>query len=51
MGEEKKVCKVLVGKPIRKTPLGTLQYKWGDGIRMDFREIDWGCRVGSVGLG
>jgi hypothetical protein len=39
MGEEIKVCKVLVGKPEGKTPLGRLRHRWLDGIRMDLREI------------
>jgi hypothetical protein len=34
MGEEKKVYKVLVGKPERKRPLGRLRCRW-NGIRMD----------------
>jgi hypothetical protein len=30
--------KVLVGKPEVKRPLGRPRCRWGDGIRMDFRE-------------
>jgi hypothetical protein len=40
MGEEKKVYKVLVGKPEGKRPLGRQRCRWND-IRMDLREIDW----------
>jgi hypothetical protein len=42
MGEERKVYKVLVGKPEGKRPLGRPRRRWEDGIRMDFREIDLG---------
>jgi hypothetical protein len=42
MGEERKVYKVLVGKPEGKRPLGRLCRRWEDGIRMDLREIGWG---------
>jgi hypothetical protein len=35
------VCKVLVGKPEGKRPLGRPKRRWKDGIRMDLREIDW----------
>jgi hypothetical protein len=39
---ERKVYKVLVGKPEGKRPLGRPRRRWGDGIRMDLREIDLG---------
>jgi hypothetical protein len=39
MGEERKVYKVLVGKPEGKRPLGRPRRRWEDGIRMDLREI------------
>jgi hypothetical protein len=42
MGEERKVYKVLVGKPKGKRPFGRQRRKWEDGIRMDLREIDLG---------
>jgi hypothetical protein len=46
MGEERKVYKVLVGKPEGKRPQGRPRRRWEDGIRMDLREIclggvDW----------
>jgi hypothetical protein len=43
MGEERKVYKVLVGKPEGKRPLGRPRCRWEDGIRMDLREIGLGC--------
>jgi hypothetical protein len=42
MGEERKAYKVLVGKPKGKRPLGRPRRRWGDGIRMDLREIGLG---------
>jgi hypothetical protein len=42
MGEERKVYKVLVGKPEGKRPLGRPRHRWEDDIRMDLREIGLG---------
>jgi hypothetical protein len=42
MGEERKVYKVLVGKPEGKRPLGRPRRRWEDEIKMDLREIGWG---------
>jgi hypothetical protein len=46
MGEERKLYKVLVGKPEEKRPLGRPKRRWEDEIRMDLREtglggVDW----------
>jgi hypothetical protein len=46
MEEERKVYKVLVGKPEGKRPLGRPRRRWEDGIRMDLRQmglggVDW----------
>jgi hypothetical protein len=41
-GEERKLYKVLVGKPKGKRPLEKLRCRWEDGIRMELREIGWG---------
>jgi hypothetical protein len=40
--EERKVYKVLVGKPEGKRPLGRPRRRWEDGIRMDLRKIGLG---------
>jgi hypothetical protein len=42
MGEERKVYKVLVGKPEGKRALGRPSRRWEDGVRMDLREIGFG---------
>jgi hypothetical protein len=50
MGEERKVYKVLVGKPEGKRPLESPRRRWEDGIRMDLREIGLGvCGLDSTG--
>jgi hypothetical protein len=42
MGEERKVYKVLVAKPVGKRSLGRPRRRWEDGIRMDLREVGFG---------
>jgi hypothetical protein len=42
MGEDRKVYKVLVGKPEGMRPLGRPRHRWENGIRIDLREIGWG---------
>jgi hypothetical protein len=46
MGEERKVYKVLVGKPEGRRPLGRPRRRWEDGVRMDLREIGLGGWIG-----
>jgi hypothetical protein len=41
MREDRKLYKVLMGKPERKRPLGRPRRGWEDGIRMDLRETGW----------
>jgi hypothetical protein len=42
MGEERKVFKVLVGKPEGRRPLARPRRRWEDGVRMDLRVIGLG---------
>jgi hypothetical protein len=42
MGEDRKVYKVLVGKPEGKRPLGRPRRRWEDGVRIYLREIGFG---------
>jgi hypothetical protein len=51
MGEERKVYKVLVGKPEGRRPLGRPRRKWEDGIRNDLGRLAWGCGLDSTGSG
>jgi hypothetical protein len=39
MGKERKVYKVLVGKPKGMRPLGRPRRRWEDGIRLDLSKI------------
>jgi hypothetical protein len=49
MGEERKVYKVLVGKPEGKRPLERTRCGWEDSVNVNLRETDWGYRVDSAG--
>jgi hypothetical protein len=42
IGEERKMYKVLVGKPEGKRPLGRSRRRWADGFRMDLMETGFG---------
>jgi hypothetical protein len=39
VGEKRNVCRILVGKPEGKRPLGRPRRRWEDNIKMDLREI------------
>jgi len=41
VGERRGVCRVLVGKPEGKRPLGRPRRRWEDNIKMDLQEV--GC--------
>jgi len=43
MGERRGVCRVLVGKPEGRRPLGRPRCRWEDNIRMDLGEVGCGC--------
>jgi hypothetical protein len=38
MGEERRVHRVLVGKPLGKRPLGRPRRRWKDNIKMDVQK-------------
>jgi hypothetical protein len=42
MGEERRVHRVLVGKPEGKRPLGRPRLRWEDNIKMDLQEVGGG---------
>ena len=46
MGEERGLCRVLVGKPEGKRPLGRPRRRWVDNIRMDLKRWDVGVWTG-----
>jgi hypothetical protein len=49
MGEKGNACRLLVGKPEGRRPLGRPTRKWLNNIRMDLLETGWGG-VDWVGL-
>jgi hypothetical protein len=38
---ENRTCRILVGMPEGKRPLGRPRRRWVDNIKMDLREIGW----------
>jgi hypothetical protein len=44
MGETRNAYRILVGKPVRKRPLGRPRRRWVDNINMDLGEIGWDGR-------
>jgi hypothetical protein len=49
MGEGRNLYRV--GKPEGKGPFGRPKRRWNGEIKMDIREIGWGCGVDSPGSG
>jgi hypothetical protein len=49
MGEKRIVCRLLVGKPEGKRPLGRPRRRWMDNIKMDLLEIGFSV-VDWIGL-
>jgi hypothetical protein len=49
VGEGRNVYRVLMEKAKGKRPLARPRCRWEDGIKMDLREIGWGCGVDSPG--
>jgi hypothetical protein len=41
-GEQRNACRIMVGKPEGKRPLGRPRRRWVDNIKMDLREMGWG---------
>jgi hypothetical protein len=41
MGEKRNACRLLVGKPEGKRPLGRPRRRWVENIRMDLGEVGW----------
>jgi hypothetical protein len=39
---EKNACRILVGNPEGKRPLGRPRHRWVDNIKMDLRQREWG---------
>jgi hypothetical protein len=41
--EKRNACRISVGKPEGKRPLGRPRRRWVDNIQIDLREIGWDC--------
>jgi hypothetical protein len=41
IGEKRNACRILVGKPEGRRPLGRPRLRWVDNIKIDLREIGW----------
>jgi hypothetical protein len=50
MGEDRKMYKVLMGKPEGNRPLGRPRHIWEDGIKIDIGEIGCGLWIGFSSL-
>ena len=42
MGESKSTYRIVVGKPEGKRPLGIPRNTWGDNIKRDLQEVEFG---------
>jgi hypothetical protein len=49
MGEKSNACRLMVGKPEEKRPLGRPRCRWVANNRMDLEEVGWGD-VDWIGL-
>ena len=47
-GERRCACRVLVGKPEGKRPLGRPRRRWEDNISVDPWEVGWGIWTGLI---
>jgi len=43
MGEIRSAYRVFVGKPEGKRLLGRPRCRWGDNIKIDLQEVEWGA--------
>jgi hypothetical protein len=43
MGARRNAYRMLFGKPEGKRPLGRTRRRWMDNIKINLREIEWGC--------
>jgi len=50
MGERRGVCRVLVGRPEGKKPLGRPRRRWEDNIKVDLQEVGCGALTGLIRL-
>jgi hypothetical protein len=48
MGESRDACRILVGKPMGRRPLGRPRRRWEDNIKTDLREVGWRAFTRSI---
>jgi hypothetical protein len=48
MEKSRGACRVLVGKPKGRRPLGRPSCRWEDNIKMDLGEVAWRVTAGSI---
>jgi hypothetical protein len=41
IGEKRNFCRILVGKPEGRRPLGRPRHRWVYNIKIDLRTIEW----------
>jgi hypothetical protein len=49
-GERRDACRVLVGKPEGKKPLGRPRHGWENNVKMDLQEVECGTWTGLMWL-
>jgi hypothetical protein len=42
IGEKRGACRILVGRPEGRRPLGRPKRRWENNIKMDLQEVGWG---------
>ena len=50
MGERRGSCRIMVGKPERKTVLGRPRCILEDNIKMDLQKVEWEAWIGYIWL-
>jgi hypothetical protein len=45
MGEKRGACRILVGRPEGRRPLGRPRRRWEDNIKTDLQEVGWGMNL------
>ena len=51
MGKRRFACRVLLGKPKGRRPLGRRRGRWEDNIKMDLEEVSWEPGLDGCGSG
>jgi hypothetical protein len=49
MGAKRGACRIFVGRPEGRRPLGRPRCRWEDNIKMDLQEVGWGMNWIELG--